>query len=683
MLSHRVQKISTRVRRWLTELSPQHRLLVFAVVGLTVVAFGRSGWWVAEHARKIERLREGVGDTMFFTADGRPWFSMDDRRQDVPLAAISPHLQRAVIAIEDRRFAGHNGIDLRGIARAMLHNLRRLRAAEGASTITQQLARTLFLSNERTVTRKLKEAALAVMLEARLSKSQILELYLNRVYFGAGVYGAERISRALFGKAARDLTLREAALVAALVRAPSALSPWSNGDGAARRARLVLRAMREHAFITPSEERAALRSRPRIRPRPPTAIAQTEGYARHFVRELFEKSFDSDNRPDWQVRTTFVRPLQAIAERAVTRGVRATGRGDLQALVAMDVHTGDVLALVGGRDFRTSPFNRAIESRRQPGSAFKPFVYATALEAGWSPLAVLTGLSRLRVAGQEEWVPRNADLRSPDRLTIRDALVESNNRAAVALQQAVGSGPILQMAAAMGLAGLPDVPSLALGVGEVSLLELTAAYAGFPNGGFRVTPRAIVQVIDDGRRVVERHDAVRTRVLSDASAFQMVTMLQDVLDRGTGTAARNLGVRFPAAGKTGTTDDFKDAWFVGFSSSIAVGVWVGLDQPASIGADGYGARYALPIWSEFMREAAGVVRMESFQMPDSLQERRLCRVSHLVANAGCPGYTEYFKSGDIIPADMCPHHSGQPRHDINVDRLFAGLGRRIASLFGR
>ena len=655
--------------------------LAMAAIGLVVLTL--MGSWLAPYARRIHRLREGVGDTTFYSADGRPWFSMDDRRQDVSLADISPHLRRAVIAVEDRRFFGHHGIDLLAISRAAVHNARQLRAVEGASTITQQLARTLFLSNRRTVTRKVQEAMLALMIEAELSKDQILELYLNRVYFGAGLYGAEKISQALFARRARDLTLAEAALVAALIRAPSALSPWSNPEGAVRRSQLVLSKMREQGAIDAGAERAAVQTALRLQSRPASRV-EAEGYARAFLRQQFEESFGGDNRPDWQVHTTFVRALQTIAERAVSAGLRQPARSGLQAaLVALNPQTGDVLALVGGRDFRSSPFDRATQGRRQAGSAFKPFVYAAALEHGWSPVSVLSGLSQLSVGGPDEWVPQNAHDERRDRLTLREALFESNNRAAVALQQQIGSRMVRDQAATLGLRDLPDVPSLALGVGVVSPLELTAAYAVFPNGGFRVVPRAVVRVVDDAGAAVEAPGVDRTRVLSEASAFQMVMMLQDVLDRGTATAARARGVRFPAGGKTGTTDDFKDAWFVGFSSSIVAGVWVGLDQPAPIGPDGYGARYALPIWSEFMRDAAGVWAPGSFAVPGGVRETRLCQVSHLLATEGCPAYSEYFKNSDLDPPGVCPIHGGPQNAGRRVERFFANLGRRVASLFKR
>ena len=663
------------------ELSKRRVFLATGAAGLAVLTVIVLS--IAPHARRIPGLRQGVGDTIFYSADGRPWFSMDDRRQDVSLADMSPHLRRAVIAVEDRRFFTHHGIDLFAISRAAVHNARQLKAVEGASTITQQLARTLFLSNRRTITRKIQEAVLAVMLEAELSKDQILELYLNRVYFGAGLYGAEKISLALFKKRARDLTLAEAALVTALIRAPSALSPWSNPDGAVRRSQLVLATMREQGVIDAGAERAAVQTKLRLQPRPASRV-EAEGYARDLLRKQFEESFGGDNRPDWQVHTTFVRALQTIAERAVGAGLRQTARPGLQAaLVALNPQTGDVLALVGGRDFKSSPFDRATQGRRQPGSAFKPFVYAAALEHGWSPVSVLSGLSHLRVEGPDEWVPQNAHDERPDRLTLREALFESNNRAAVALQQQIGSRVILDQATTLGLRDLPDVPSLALGVGVVSPLALTAAYAVFPNGGFRVVPRAVVRVVDDSGAVLEAPAVERTRVLSAASAFQMVMMLQDVLDRGTASAARARGVSFPAGGKTGTTDDFKDAWFVGFSSSIVAGVWVGLDQPAPIGPDGYGARYALPIWSEFMRDAARVSAPGSFAVPEGVRETRLCQVSHLLATEGCPAYSEYFKERDVLPAGPCGIHGGPANVGRQAERFFVNLGRRLASLFKR
>jgi penicillin-binding protein 1A len=341
--------------------------------------------------------------------------------------------------------------------------------------------------------------------------------------------------------------------------------------------------------------------------------------------------------------------------------------------------------MVGGRDYRASEYNRAVRSRRQPGSAFKPFVYAAALERGWSPVSVLNGLTTIPAQGPEEWIPRNVHGEMPDALTLRQALIESNNRAAVALQQRISTGPVIRVARTAGLRDLPDVPSLALGTGVVSPLELTLAYSTFANGGWAVRPRAIRRVLEADGTVALENPVARERVISAESAFQMVSMLSDVMDRGTGASARALGVGFNVGGKTGTTNEFKDAWFVGFSSSLAAGVWVGYDQPATIGREAYGARVALPIWAEFMREAARVFRPGRFRPPDTLRQVPLCKMSYLQPLEDCPVYTEYFKPGQAAPSRLCPLHSGslRQRAERAVEGFFSALGRRMKGIFGK
>jgi penicillin-binding protein 1A len=555
---------------------------------------------------------------------------------------------------------------------------------EGGSTLTQQLARTLFLSNKRTPARKAQEAIIALLLEQELSKKQILELYLNRIYLSGGVYGVETMSQNMFGKRAAMLTLPEAALIAGLIRAPSALSPWSNLDGALDRSRVVLQRMREEGFITEAQQRTAAQARPRIRPYPGATEARN-GYAKEFLRQQFRDRFGGDHPPDWQVKTTFVPELQEAAERAVENGLRRFGNGELQAaLVAIDASTGDVLALVGGKDFRLSQFNRAWRSRRQPGSAFKPFLFAAALSRGYSPVSVLQGLTSIAPQGPEEWAPRNATDEDPETLTLRAALLESNNRAAALLQQQIGSRPVLRLASDVGLRDLPDVPSLSLGTGLVTPLDLTTAFAMFPNGGYGVRARALTRVIDADGGVAYDNPPQQERVITPEVSFQMVSMLEDVIDRGTGTPARTaFGVRFPVGGKTGTTDDFKDAWFVGFTSSTVVGVWVGEDQPAPIGREGYGARYALPIWSDFIKAAARKRGARPFTPPDGMRDEQLCRESYLKPVEGCPVYTEYFKEGDDIPSRLCPIHKGSVKQQIKraVQGFFSGLGRKLKGIF--
>jgi 1A family penicillin-binding protein len=640
--------------------------------------------WVVRYSFAVGKLSRGIGQTYFYGADGQRWFPLEAHRLDVPLDRISVDLQHAVVAVEDRRFYSHVGLDPVGIARATLHDLRAGGIEEGGSTLTQQLARTLFLSSQRNFSRKLKEMVLAMMIERRLAKPQILELYLNRIYLGGSVYGVEAMSRNVFGKGAADLNLAESAFIAGLIRMPSSLSPWSHYDRALERSHVVLQRMREQHFIAPEAERAALAAAPRILPQPGLA-AGAAGYAEDYLRRQFKAEFGDDNPPDWKVETTFLPSVQKEAERAVTTGLQRFRAAQLEAaLVAIDPQTGDVLALVGGRDFRQSPFNRAVSARRQPGSAFKPILYAAALESGLSPVSVVSGLNQLRVPGHDEWVVKNATAETRDSLTLREALYESNNQAAVSLQTQVGSRPVLTLAKSLGLGDLPDVPSLALGVGEVTPMDLTTAYAAFANGGFAVTPRPIVSVLDPDGYVVLQRDVNRRQVMSDASAFQMVSMLEDVLDTGTAANARSLGVRFPAAGKTGTTDDFKDAWFVGFTSSVVAGVWVGLDQPASIAPDAFGARYALPIWADFISHVARARPPQQFQPPSSVQRVVLCRVSHLLPNELCPTYSEYFKAGDGVPTETCTIHRAPSRTAAQViGGIFSRIGRSIGSIFRR
>jgi 1A family penicillin-binding protein len=655
------------------------RLLLYTFIVLSAIAIA----WFAKQSYLVYKLTRGVGDTWFHAADGERWFRLDEQRHDVPIAAISPHLRHAFVAVEDHRFFRHPGLDPFALGRALFHNVREPGAPQGASTITQQLARTLFLSNRKSVVRKAREAVLSLLIETQLTKEQILELYLNRIYLSAGVYGVEAMSRRVFDKPAKDLTIAESALIAGLARAPATLSPWSNFEGAVARSHVVLSRMRDAGFITDTEERAARRARMRVRPYRSQSDGR-HGYAKDYLRQRFRDTFGGDHPPDWRVDTTFVVALQDAAERAVEDGLRRFGKPELQAaLVAIDPKTGNVLALVGGRNYQLSAFNRASRSRRQPGSAFKPFLFAAALERGFSPVSVLNGLDSIQPQGPEEWAPRNVRDDAADTLTLRAALLESNNRAATVLQQRIGARPVLNLAASAGLRGLPDVPSLSLGTGLVTPLALTTAFAMFPNGGLAVRTRDIVRVLDADGGTAADHAVESERVISPQIAYQMVSMLTDVIDRGTGAPARRLGVTFPSGGKTGTTNDFKDAWFVGFSSSVVAGVWVGFDQPKTIARDGYGSRYALPIWSDFMRRAARVRRPDAFDRPAGLQEESLCAVSYLRPVDGCPLYSEVFKKGDDVPSRMCPLHRGSIRQRVSrtVQGWVSELGRRVRDIF--
>jgi len=479
--------------------------LIVIVGAIAVVWVVMLGIWTGRHAVAIYRLNRGVGGTVFYDALGREWFSLNEERKDVPFEQISTYFKDAVIATEDRRFYLHPGIDPIAIVRASAYNLRGRAGMQGGSTITQQLARTLYLSNARTYGRKLQEAALAVMLEIFLTKKHILELYFDRVYLSGGVYGVESMSEKLFGKHASQLTLGEAAMIAGVIQAPASYSPWTHYDAARQRSYVVLQLMREQKKITPQQEQAARAEQIRIRPLSSVTNAR-QGYAKEFLRQQFRDIYGGDNPPDWKVHTSFVPEMQDAAEAAVRDGLRALGAKDLQAaLVAMDPNNGNILAMVGGSDFSVTPYNRAVRSRRQPGSAFKPFVYSVALENGMSPVSTLSGIRQVAVRAPEGvWIPRDERASEQDTLTLREALLESNNAAAVLLQQHIGSKPVLRLASDLGVKDQPDVPSLALGTGVVTPLDLTAAYAVFPTLGYRVKPRGLIDVVNADGDLVHR-----------------------------------------------------------------------------------------------------------------------------------------------------------------------------------
>ena len=661
-----------------------HRPWFKAVVAsVAVVAVLMATVWTARYGWAIYRLNRGVGDTVFLDGSGREWFRLDEQRRDVPFTRISVHLKDAVIAVEDHRYYLHPGIDPIGLGRAVFTNLRTDRT-QGGSTITQQLARTLFLSNSKTPGRKAKEAALAVMLEVFLSKQEILELYLNRIFLGGGIYGVETMSQKMLRKPASQLTIAEAALIAGIIRAPSTYSPWHHPDAARQRSFVVLQRMREENKITEEQERTARAEQIRIQP-PPSVSSAKHGYAKEYLRQQFRNVFGGDNPPDWKVRTTFNPAMQDAAEAAVGDGLRRLKiRGLQAALVAIDPATGNILALVGGSDFAVTPFNRAVKSRRQPGSAFKPFVYAAALERGLSPVTRLQGLQQVSVeASSGVWIPRDERADGRDEMTLREALLESSNAAAVLLQQQVGTRPVLQLVRDLGVTDQPDVPSLALGSGLVTPLDLTAAYAVFANGGLHVRPRGIQSVENASGQTVESMPVERERVLPEDVAFQMVSMLQDVVARGTGSSARSLGVTGPVAGKTGSTNDYHDAWFVGFNSSVVVGVWTGFDKPQTIRDGGTGARIALPLWADFMRRVRRQAPARSFAPPAGLEPHEICLLSYQRPVSGCPTYVEYFKKDDTVPSQLCPLHEGTFKEEAAraVDGLMRAIGKGIRGIF--
>ena len=625
--------------------------------------------------------------TLLFDAGDLPLSAVfRERRIDVPLSGVSPHLIHAIVAIEDRRFFQHGGLDLRRILAAAWHDLLQGRAAQGASTITQQLARLRFLTREKTLRRKLREMVVARRLERLYTKQEILESYLNQIYFGDGLYGAEAAARGYFGSPAAELDLAQAALLAGLVKAPSSLAPTADLHRAVERRNVVLRAMFEQALIDEPAWAAARQAPVVLR----DGLGRDEPAGGYFVelvrRELMDR-FGAEEvyERGLRVYTTLDLTMQRAAERAVTGTLRAIearqaaageptrdeSGGPLQAsLVAVDPANGEIRALVGGRDFAASRFNRAVHALRQPGSAFKPIVYAAAIEAGYSPTSVLDQLDRPVATLRGAWLPEDGRA-STEAISIRSALRASSNRAAVRMLDIVGIPSVVSQAARLGLGRMPPVPALALGSGEVTLLSMTMAYAAFADQGRLHEPTFIRRVVGrDGRVLLESRPSP-VPALADTTAFLLADMLADVVDEGTGSGVRRMGFTLPAAGKTGTTNDHRDAWFLGFTPALATGVWVGFDRPRTIVRNGYAGDLAVPLWTRFMQAATSGDGPRWLQPPPGLELVPVCVVSGLLPSPGClhapadngdgvsrPGVrAEYFLEG-TRPRQFCGLHPG-------------------------
>ena len=568
---------------------------------------------------------------LFDAADRAVFTIAREHRIEVPLDRISPHLVKAVIAVEDRRFYEHDGFDLIRIVGSALAVARAGEPVQGGSTITQQLARQ-GIGRQKTLQRKLKELLYAAQLEAHFTKEQILELYLNMVYFGDGLYGAEAASLGYFGKSASELTIPEAAMLAGLLKAPSTYAPTDKTDKAEARQGIVLRAMLDSRAITRDEYQGALQTTVELY----DGLRNEEPYGRFFkeeVRRQLVERFGAERVAEGGLRvyTTIDVAMQKAADEAVAQGLgdiertfpssRRTANTVEQlqaALVAIDPVSGHVRALVGGRDFLTSSFNRATQARRQPGSAFKPFVYAAALENGYGPDDWIEGLDEPVLASEEYWTPDDEHLEYGS-VTLREGLRLSSNRAAVRLLTDVGLTKTVKSASAFGFGDLPVVPSIALGSGEVTLASITSAYGAFANGGMVVPPTLIRRIEDEDGEVLFSTEAVSERAIKATTAWVMADMLRGVIDAGTGYTARQLGFRLPAGGKTGTTNEYRDAWFIGFTPSVVAGVWIGYDQPRTIRRDGYASELAVPMWTRFMKAATKGHEPQWFQRPRGIR----------------------------------------------------------------
>ena len=682
----------------------RYALIASAAVATLSVAVFASAWVFVCSGDKcpsisvLDKYRPRQTSKLF-AADGRFVAELGlERRTLVPIEQIPKVLKAAFVITEDKRFYDHSGIDVRGIIRAGLTNILRGGFSQGFSTITMQLARNVFpqqLTREKTVLRKLREAKIARAIEAKYSKDHILELYLNQIYLGSGAYGVETAAQRYFGKSVRDINLAEAATIAALPKAPGRYDPRRFPERAIQRRNTILELMRREGAISDADASLA-KAYPLRLAHGGNTTGDVAPYYVEWVRQQLEAKFgDRIYQEGMRVYTTLDLELQGAAERALERQLKAIEGGAagpfphrtyeqllasaaedaaagvvtqyLQgAFIVMDPRTGSVRALVGGRDYDDSKFNRATQALRQPGSTFKPIVYATAVQSGRSPAYVLDDapIEIPQVAG-DTWQPNNYDLKFEGPMVMRRALYQSRNMPAIRLGMELGEQSVVDMARKFGITTpIPEYPSIHIGSADVYPIQMVAAYSTFANLGWRVSPNAILRVEDAQGKELWKPEVTREQVLTPEESWLMVDMMKDVIRRGSAAGAvANTGFNLPAGGKTGTTNDYTDVWFIGYTADLVAGVWMGFDKPQKIMPNAQGGRLAAPAWAQFMIEA--YQRKPSppdWPRPSSLVSRQVDDLTGLLANPGCPAanaYFEWFIPG-TEPVAECPPRSGPP-----------------------
>jgi len=669
-------------RRWLW-------VSVLAVLSVLLAVCLVYGFWASIF--NLNEVKEMSERSTVLDMDGKIYSRLQgENRVTVKLDEVSPDFVKALLAREDSRFYKHRGVDPIGIARALVRNIGRGSAREGASTLTQQLARNSFPLGGKNIHRKILEAFVSLRIEQHFTKDEILEAYMNRIYFGSGVYGIETASLAYFGKRAKELKLGEAAMIAGIIRAPTYYSPFRNPKGAAQQRNQVLERLAKLETITPAQV-AAAREAPLALAKKKTVSTQ-ENYAMDAVRRELDLLLTDEQRGDGglKIYTTIDPALQKAAQTALDAeltkveqrpGYKHPKRADFSAeakaqelgtpylqgaLVAIDNRSGGIRALVGGRDFQESKYNRAIqpEAARQVGSTFKPFVYAAAYQRGMLPGASIDDgpihPGEIRTAAN--WTPDNSDGTYKGPMRAEEGLIQSRNTMSVRIGERAGLPAIGKVAGACGIEGMPQQPAVYLGAFEQTVADLTAAYTVFPNGGLRRQSYIIERIDDPAGETLYRAAHVQTRALDPGTAWLTTQALQKVMERGTGTAAKSMGFTRTAAGKTGTTNDFRDAWFVGFTSSLTCGVWVGLDKPETIVNKGYGAALALPVWSATMGGASAQrYPAQAFRSDEPTRRVSVCAISNELATTACDRAGAAY-SIDLpqshIPRDPCGTHRG-------------------------
>ncbi|MDQ6623747.1 MAG: PBP1A family penicillin-binding protein [Verrucomicrobiota bacterium] len=644
-----------------------------------------------------------------------------ENRETVPYDQLPRDLVNAVVAIEDNKFYQHNGYDLFGIIRAALKNFTAGHVRQGASTVTQQLARNTFSLKERTFRRKIVEVLLARRIEENFGKQKIMELYLNRIYFGGGLYGAEAASRGYFGKPAREMTLAECATLAGLIKSPNRLSPWSDKDAARDSRNVVLARMHDLGFISAEKSAAAQAEDVVIGSR---QSAQGQTYAVEYIRQqvIAAVGWDRAMNEGFRIHTTIDAELQKVAETSLnshlatveqTPGYKhetyeayaarfnaAKKSGTINhnaapeylqgAVIALDNRTGGILALVGGRDFEHNQYDRALQARRPAGTAFTPFVFAAAFEKGLYPGTVVEDSAldnrAVMIGGTTgilgEWGPENPENRYEGPMTARQALAKGKNGATVRLGMQAGVDAVVQLCKADGIKSpLRPYPATFLGSSEVTLAELALAYTAFPNGGSRPNESFILERIEEKNGAVvwqSEHSKTLQPVMKPATAYEVNSCLVDALDTGTGAAARQrfgLG-KFPAAGKTGTAYDFTEALFAGYDSAITCAVRTGFDKPQKIFRGAFGSEIALPVWVDLMNAAEAIYPAKEIPKPADVLTVEICSKSGLLATDKCPAADVYreLATKEQMPTEPCNVH-GDARTRIVRDLPDAGVPR--------
>jgi penicillin-binding protein 1A len=682
-------------------------LIVEGIVAVGLVVAVYLGWSLSFDLRQVGHIPERC---WIYDVDGNVYSRLyGENRILVNVNQISPLFKKALLAREDSRFYEHHGVDLVGVSRAFTSNLSHFMLLQGGSTITQQLARNSFDLGKRDLSRKILEAFMALRIELTFSKDQILDYYTNRIYFGSGYYGLEAAARAYFGKSAAQVNLPEAATLAGLIRSPNRYSPINNPSGAVAQRNEVLARMAELGYISTSDEQTAKATA--LKTSGKKSSVPQQNYAMDALYHELQGivSQDEIDSGGLKIYTTLDPALQLAADSAVdsfltqiedksdykhprksayTESDRANEEGTpyLQgAALVIDNHSGGIRAIVGGRDYKDSKFDRALQAVRAVGSTAKPFIYAAGYESGLFPGSQISDdpIRPGEVPEAPRWSPGNSDGSSRGVLPLRDGLIFSRNTMTIRVAERVGLGKVQSLLTEAGLGNnIPKLPSIYLGAFGATLKDVTAAYTAFPSGGVRREPYLIERIDDKQGRVLYQAHPLQRQTLKPAISWMTAETLEGVLSRGTAASAKSLGLDRTAAGKTGTTDDYKDAWFVGFTNSLTCGVWVGFDQPQTIEQRGYGAALALPIWVKIMEKASRTKYPDGeFTPPEPVLQVQLCSVSNAIATDECRAAGTAYQitlPQSMVPSQNCQVHKGEP---INPNSEPADNGNNLRQRF--